>query len=179
MDMGMISGTGSASAAVKIAGTSSSATAASSTTKAKDPNALGKDQFLQLLIAQMENQDPTEPMDNTAMVAQLAQFSALEQMQNLNTSFTTYQQETALMQSMLLTGKNVSLTMVDGTEITGVVDKVIHEKGLTYLQMGEETYSMQDISSMTVLTEETAAAMESTGGTPPQQSGETSPYVVG
>lgn len=48
---------------------------------------LGKDAYLQLLVTQLSNQDPLSPMDNGAMVAQLAQFSALEQMQNLNDSF--------------------------------------------------------------------------------------------
>ncbi len=46
-------------------------------------NELGKDSFLQLLVAQMANQDPLEPMDNSQFLAQLAQFSSLEQMQNI------------------------------------------------------------------------------------------------
>jgi flagellar basal-body rod modification protein FlgD len=49
---------------------------------------LGKDDFLQLLIAQMSHQDPTEPMKNEDFVAQLAQFSSLEQMENMNGSLT-------------------------------------------------------------------------------------------
>jgi len=46
-------------------------------------SSLGKDDFLQLLVAQMQNQDPLEPMDNTDFIAQLAQFSSLEQMSNI------------------------------------------------------------------------------------------------
>jgi flagellar basal-body rod modification protein FlgD len=50
--------------------------------------ALGKDEFLKLLTTQLQHQDPTQPMDNTAFVAQLAQFSSLEQMSNVNDNLT-------------------------------------------------------------------------------------------
>jgi flagellar basal-body rod modification protein FlgD len=51
-------------------------------------NALGKDEFLKILTAQLANQDPTAPMDSNAFVAQLAQFSALEEQQNTNDTLT-------------------------------------------------------------------------------------------
>lgn len=60
-------------------------------TEQKTSAGLGKDDFLKLLITQMQYQDPTKPMDNTEFVAQLAQFSSLEQMNNLNTSMTGVQ----------------------------------------------------------------------------------------
>lgn len=50
--------------------------------------AMGKDQFMKLLIAQLQNQDPTNPMDGSQMAAQLAQFSSLEQLQQINTTLT-------------------------------------------------------------------------------------------
>lgn len=50
----------------------------------EDSDALGKDEFLELLIVQMQYQDPLNPMDNSEMIAQLAQFSTLEQMTNLS-----------------------------------------------------------------------------------------------
>ncbi len=49
---------------------------------------MGKDQFMKLLIAQLQNQDPTNPMDGSQMAAQLAQFSSLEQLQQINTTLT-------------------------------------------------------------------------------------------
>lgn len=47
---------------------------------------LGKNVFLQLLVTQLKNQDPLQPQDNTAFLAQLAQFSSLEQLQQINTN---------------------------------------------------------------------------------------------
>jgi len=52
---------------------------------------LGKDEFLQLLVAQMRNQDPLNPASDTEMMAQMAQFSLLEQMKALNQSFMSAQ----------------------------------------------------------------------------------------
>ena len=63
---------------------------------AQGSDALGKDEFLKILTAQLANQDPTAPMDSNAFVAQLAQFSALEQQQNTNDTLT---QMLALQQS--------------------------------------------------------------------------------
>ncbi len=65
------------------------ATDQTQTTKNKNAQALGKDAFLNLLVTQLQHQDPTKPMDDTAFLAQLAQFSSLEQLQSMNTSLTT------------------------------------------------------------------------------------------
>ena len=66
------------------------AAAATDTTKTKTyKNAIGKDAFLNLLVTQLQHQDPTKPMDDTAFLAQLAQFSSLEQLQSMNSSLTT------------------------------------------------------------------------------------------
>lgn len=63
----------------------SSATAARSSAAQQTPTKpLDRDAFLQLLIAQLGNQDPLKPMDDTAFIAELAQFSSLEQMQSIN-----------------------------------------------------------------------------------------------
>lgn len=57
-------------------------------TTQKSNDELGKDEFLKLLIAQMQNQDPLDPQDNGEYIAQLAQFSALEQMTNVADAMT-------------------------------------------------------------------------------------------
>jgi flagellar basal-body rod modification protein FlgD len=59
------------------------------TTAPKANDAMGKDQFLQLLVAQMKNQDPLNPMDGSQMAAQLAQFSSVEQLTQINETLST------------------------------------------------------------------------------------------
>jgi flagellar basal-body rod modification protein FlgD len=71
---------------------------------------LGKDAFLQLLVTQMKNQNPLDPQDNTQFVAQLAQFSSLESMQNLTSTVdsiaSSYKSSQALQASSLV-GRSV------------------------------------------------------------------------
>lgn len=78
---------------------------------------LGKEEFLRLLTAQMTHQDPLEPMDNTEFVAQLAQFSSLEQMMNIGSSV----EQLALAQAVANGSNMVSFI---GKEVTYVGDNV-------------------------------------------------------
>jgi flagellar basal-body rod modification protein FlgD len=58
-------------------------------TRTADDQVMGKTDFLHMLVAQLKSQDPLNPMDSTAFTAQLAQFSSLEQLQNINTTLTS------------------------------------------------------------------------------------------
>ena len=60
--------------------TTAASAAATSGVTGRQSNALGKDAFMKLLITQLMHQDPTKPQDDTALIAQLAQFSTLEQL---------------------------------------------------------------------------------------------------
>lgn len=75
-----------------------------------DNSALGKDAFLKILITQLQNQDPTSPMDDKEFIAQMAQFSSLEQMQNMTKAVENLlesQKETQLMSYTSFVGKEV------------------------------------------------------------------------
>ncbi len=82
---------------------------------------LGKDDFLKLLMAQMTHQDPTEPMDNSQFIAQMAQFTSLEQMYNVANGFNKMAQMMQSSEAAGTLGKVVDLD-VEGEKVTGVVE---------------------------------------------------------
>jgi flagellar basal-body rod modification protein FlgD len=85
-------------------------------------------QFLNLLVTQLKNQDPTNPMDSNAMTAELAQFSQLEQLENLSSQFSQVLSTTQESYANSLVGKTVTynVTASDGTTsyTSGVVGAV-------------------------------------------------------
>lgn len=96
---------------------------------------LGKDDFLKLLVAQMQNQDPSNPQDDTQMASQLAQFSALEQMTNVAQSMDALSSTMTLGQSYTLIGHAVAYTGSDGKLTSGVVDGVSVANGAPILDV--------------------------------------------
>src|SRR3979411_2237468 len=105
---------------VPVTGTRRSAVP-SSTDKTKS---LGKQDFLKLLMAQLQNQDPMKPMDDTQMIAQMAQFSALEASQQLNATMQTSNNMQTVLQAGALLGKYIQANQYDGTRTTGAGDSV-------------------------------------------------------
>ena len=92
---------------------------------------LGKDAFFKLLITQLQYQNPLEPMDDRDFIAQIAQFSALEQMQNLNHSF-------SYSMGFSLLGKYISAAVTD--EQTGEIRSVSGEVTSVHLSPGRSTW---------------------------------------
>ncbi len=83
---------------------------------------LGKDDFLKLMVAQMKNQDPMNPADDKDNIAQMAQFSSLEQITNLASATQELATRMSLTQNVGLLGHDVTYTKADGTAGTGKVD---------------------------------------------------------
>ncbi len=97
----------------------SSASAASGV--ADKTKQLGKQDFLKLLLAQMQNQDPMKPMDDSQMIAQMAQFSALEATQQLQQTIQQSNNVQTIFGAGALIGKYVQANQSDGTDVTGAV----------------------------------------------------------
>jgi len=112
-----------------------STTTAATTAQQASKTAVDYDAFLNLLVAQMKNQDPTNPMDSTEYVAQLASFSQVEQ--SVNTRLESLLQASTLSQADALIGRTV--TSADGN-VSGVVTgvKLISGGAVALLDNGKE-----------------------------------------
>lgn len=106
---------------------------------------MDKDAFLQLLVAQMQYQDPLEPTSNTEYISQYAQFSQVEQMQNMSGSM-------ELTRASSLVGEEVYVKTTDSSGNTklkqGKVDYVVYENGKAYLSIEEQLYSLDDLDTV-------------------------------
>lgn len=111
---------------------------------------LGKDDFMKLLIAQLQNQDPTNPMQDTEFIAQMAQFSALEQSMNLSASFEKFaeaQSQSQLIQYNSFVGESIRWHEI--TEDIGEDGRPVINEGTGIIQSvkfidGSVIFTMQD-----------------------------------
>lgn len=116
---------------------------------------LGKDAFLQLMVTQMKYQDPLQPQDNSQFLAQLAQFTSLEQMTNIAQSNTDMLAALKSMQSYSqmsfehqLIGQNVSVDDGQGGSTSGVVQGIQMVNGDPQLMIGNATYPLSAVTKM-------------------------------
>ena len=107
---------------------------------------LGKDDFLKLLITQLSHQDPTNPMDNTAFIAQMAQFSSLEQMNNMANGFDRMASLMNNNDAVSTLGKTVDIE-IGSDKITGVVESVTRGEKPQVLVNGN-CYSLEHINAV-------------------------------
>lgn len=128
----------------------SAETVADSAKTKKSNDALDKEAFLQLLVAQMQYQDPLEPTSNTEYISQLATFSELEAMTNLNDSMAI--QRASQLVGQKVTIQTTSATTGETSSAEGTVDYVRVENGKAYLVIDEQPYAIDDLS--TIMTDE-------------------------
>lgn len=117
-------------------------TSSSEDTKASN-NDLGYDQFLQLLCAEMQYQDPLEPTSNTEYVAQLATFSQMEAMLNMQNSIESSNANALVGKYVIV--KTTSTSTGETTAVAGFVDYVQYENGKQYLSINGSLYSIDDL----------------------------------
>jgi flagellar basal-body rod modification protein FlgD len=116
---------------------------------------LGKDDFLKILTTQLAHQDPSSPLQDKDFIAQMATFSSLEQMTNLNKAFDKFAGN-QMSQYAAVIGKEISWTPEGNVEqITGVVKGISNQDGNYFYLVGDEKVPMSLVNEIKEVTSET------------------------
>ncbi|ANF96523.1 flagellar hook capping FlgD N-terminal domain-containing protein [Paenibacillus bovis] len=129
------------------------------TAASKEKSELGQDQFMALLVAQLKNQDPMSPMDNSQFIAQMAQFSSLTQLTKIGEKLDNLKGsvDTSLGASSELIGKKVTWLNEKtdsktgektSTYETGTVEGIVMKGGVQYAQVGEDAVPLTLIAKV-------------------------------
>jgi flagellar basal-body rod modification protein FlgD len=105
---------------------------------------LGQEDFLKLITVQLSKQDPLKPMEDTSFMAQMAQFSALEQSSQMATDISGLRSELNLQSASNMIGREVSINTADGY-VTGNVDSVETEGSNVYVGVNGLFYSLSNV----------------------------------
>lgn len=151
---------GSAALATGISG-GTGTTGTSSASKTSD-----KDMFLQLLVAQMKYQDPTNPTDSSEFLSQSAQFTALEKMQSVADQTAQLVALQVAFGASNMVGKTVTYPSADGTIATGVVNSVRFEATGPLLQVNGEDITLATVQSVSDGSAASSAPTKTADGTP-------------
>jgi len=110
---------------------------------------MGKEDFLKLLIVQLENQDPTSPLEDKEFISQMAQFSSLEQMTEMNKTLSNLIMNYKLSLASSLLGKEVEvLDRVKGDTISGVVSEITFGEEGPRITFNGISYSIDDVAKV-------------------------------
>ncbi|TXK68117.1 flagellar hook capping FlgD N-terminal domain-containing protein [Paenibacillus sp. N3.4] len=125
-------------------------TAKNAKTKDKDNKTLGKDDFLKILITQLKNQDPTQPLQDKEFIAQMAQFTSVEQLTNMAGEMKLMRQSLGFVSGLI--GKTISWMDNDASgasvEKTGIVDSIVFKDGNQYATVKGEEISLDKLSKI-------------------------------
>lgn len=117
----------------------------------EEAGTLGKDSFLKLLVTQLQHQDPTRPMEDREFIAQMAQFSSLEQMTNLNKEVRNLLSSSKTSEAYGILGKNIeSYDSVLKQAVTGKVSSVFFKGDDLMLKVGNSEVAMKNVHSVNI-----------------------------
>jgi len=136
--------------ALEITNTTDPMRGSDQTTRVPKQN-LGKDDFLLLLTKQLQNQDPLNPMDNTQMIAQTANFSTLEQITNMSNNLSKFLDSTNSYktQAVAMLGKTVSAKVEGQSDsLVGQITAVRFENNEAIFGIGDTEVKMADIEAV-------------------------------
>ncbi len=111
-------------------------------------NAMDEADFLNLLITQLKNQDPTNPVNDKEFIGQMAQFTSLKQMNNMSTSLNQFVREFSFTKAVALVNKEIDWTDDTGHAQTGIVDSIKVRAGDTFLNVGGTEVRLEQVSEV-------------------------------
>jgi flagellar basal-body rod modification protein FlgD len=132
-------------------GSVSSASSSSGQSGAKyaDPlNSVSLDDFLKLLVTELQNQDPMSPMDNSQILQQVSQIKSIESNQRLSDTLTSMQSQQNLVAASAMLQKTITGLTDSGKTVTGLVDKVTVSSSGVKVCVGANTISLTNISEV-------------------------------
>jgi flagellar basal-body rod modification protein FlgD len=106
---------------------------------------LGKDDFLKLLVTQLKYQDPLKPTDQSQFMSQMAQFSTVEGINNLQSTLESMNESNAVSQAVGLIGKSVTYLADDGTTGTGTAASVSLLDGKVTVHVGDKDVALANV----------------------------------
>lgn len=121
------------------------------TGEAGEKNNLGKESFLKLLVTELRHQDPTKPMEDKEFIAQMAQFSTLEQMSNMNKEIKNLLGSSRSSEAYGILGKEVdTFDPEKKTRVSGVVSSVFYKGEDLMLKIGAEEVPLKNVHSVSI-----------------------------
>jgi flagellar basal-body rod modification protein FlgD len=123
-----------------------------STPARKPSQAFDSEMFLKLLVTQLQNQDPSSPMDSTQMISQTSQLASMEQLTSLNTSTTDAYNLQMRSAAANVLGKTVSWTDSDGAAHTGTASAVSFSGTTPTVTVGGSTVALTALTGISTST---------------------------
>jgi flagellar basal-body rod modification protein FlgD len=121
---------------------------------------LGQDDFLKLLVTQLSSQDPLNPQKDTDFIAQMAQFSSLEQAKAMEASLTALRTQQDFVKANAVLGREVELQIGKDQTVRGVVSAVFIEAGTPKIVVNDQAYDMNSLLSVSLVQPQPAGAAQ-------------------
>jgi len=110
--------------------------------------ALGQQDFLKLLITELANQNPLKPSDGADMMNQMTQMASIQAMTSMQENLALLRTDQQLNLGQSLINKTIEVVDIDGSTVTGVVDKVFLTDGVVYFIIGGKEYPLASLLSI-------------------------------
>lgn len=133
-----------------VSSVTSASTTAAQTVSGLPQQSLNQQDFLNLLVAQLSAQDPMNPVSNTDFLAQMAQFSTLQQTQTMQQNLAALQSGQAVLQANDLLGRTVQVQPAQGQPVSGAVSAVNFQAGTPSITVNGQSYALSQVLSVSL-----------------------------